>query len=764
MHFCLYYPAEWKARQEEVHNYLFQRVKILCDLTEFIRSYHEWQDVREFGVNIDHFREDAGDTPIPEVWRLEAVEYAKRRRPMLINPFSAGGGTGLKCEWAPRSPPLTSIYAPVYRIIIDHEIPQCTIRRQTFFGAADLDNFDTDSESNVTGSEAKKEKMERRLRDLFAFFETIETPNADPQSFEAVDNQPCSPTAPPSSDDSCVGHLVKINKVSGRDRSSPVFPANPAAGTLSGNASEEPINRVVVQANGGMVGFGMQQFVESSAGIPNSSRKISEGSSFGISMLEHATGSAVSVTSSETTDTTPESTRIKRGKFDYSAAVSTAGLFQLSSGSQPVVSFHIVRNLKVANERNLLLNLPECFQSRTDSFVVESKSLATNTTRAASMSKIFEIPSAESPKEIFNRIPSVACAKKRALRRVSPVLFHNKEPNVMLKDEHSLPGLSSADSSTEFLTITRAELNADAWSNAFQKETAQGFGSASVSPRALYHKVKNAGLNVALHAPLNSALVCSGSLGGDSSESEDESDFDSDATSSDTSSLHRAGISSCPNGNVNSDGEPNCYSKKLPLDPCAVPGATGSGCNGQDSVDSDDESDFDAKVATFDVCPAPDAAGLSFFASADSDDESNVDCTFASHATDGLIDNGGADSLQVPIVCAPQAIGPFRHFRPTKFGAVCDIGIAAAFSSTNEVVQLSANSTLQSSGGDNCCTRADQGANSPPSARLNADDPMVSSSPKKQKLPWRKRVLACFAGRKMNKRKSKSYVALILVI
>jgi len=102
MHFCLYCSAEWKARQEEVHNYLFQRVKILCDLTEFIQSYHEWQDVREFGVNIDHFREDAGDTPIPEVWRLEAVEYSKRRRPMLINLFSAGGGTGLKCEWAPR--------------------------------------------------------------------------------------------------------------------------------------------------------------------------------------------------------------------------------------------------------------------------------------------------------------------------------------------------------------------------------------------------------------------------------------------------------------------------------------------------------------------------------------------------------------------------------------------------------------------------------------------------------------------------------------
>jgi len=768
VHFCLYYPAEWKARQEEVHNYLFQRVKILCDLTEFIQSYHEWQDIREFGVNIDHFREDAGDTPIPEVWRLEAVEYSKRRRPMLINLISAGGGTGLKCEWAPRSPPHTSIYAPVYRIIIDHQIqiPQRTTRRQTFFGAADMDTFDTDSESKVTGSEAKKEQMERRQQDLFDCFNTIEVPNADSQSLEAVDTQSCSPTAPPSSDDSCVGHLVKINKVSGRDRSSPVLPVNPAAERLSGNASEESSNRVVVQANGGMAGFGMQQFVEISAGIPNSSRKMSEGSSFCISMLEHATGSAVSVTSSETTDTTPESTKIKKRKFDYSSVISTAGLFELSSGAQPIVSSHIIRNLKVAIERDLFLNLPECFQSRSDSFAIESKISATKTTHAASMSKIFEIPSTESPKQFFNRITRVECAKKGVLRRISPVLFHNKEPNVMFKDEHSLSDLSSADSSTEFLTIARAELNADACSCAFQKEAAQGFGAASLSPRAVYHKVKNARLNVALHAPLNSSLVCSGSLEDDSGKSENESDFDSDVTSSDASSLHPAGISGCPEGNVNSDDQPDCYSNKLPLDPCAMPGATGSGCSGQHSVDSDDESDFDAKVATFGVCPAPDATGLSFFdlASADSDDESNFNCTFASPATDGLIGNEGADSLQVPIVCAPQAIGPFRHFRLKKFEAVCDIGIAAAFSSTTKVAQLSANCALQSSGADNCCTRADQGANSPPSARLNTDDPVVSSSPKRQKLPWRKRVFACFAGRKTNKCKSKSYVALILVI
>jgi len=283
----------------------------------------------------------------------------------------------------------------------------------------------------------------------------------------------------------------------------------------------------------------------------------------------------------------------------------------------------------------------------------------------------------------------------------------------MLKDEHSLSHLSSADRSIEILTITRAELNADACSFAFQKEAAQGFGAASLSRRTLYHKVKNARLNVALHAPLNSALVCSGSLGDYSSESENESDFDSDATSADASSLHPAGISGCPEGNVNSDDQPDCYSNKLPLDPCAMSGATGSGFSGQDSV---------------------------------------------------LIGIEGADSLEVPIVCAPQAMGPFRHFRPKEFEAVCDIGIVAIFSSTTKVAQLSANSTLQSSGGDNCCTRADQGANSPPSARLNAGDPMMSSSRKKQKLPWRKRVLACFAVRKMNKCKSKSYVALILVI
>jgi len=48
MHFCLHYSAEWKARLEEAHNYLFQRVKILRDLTEYIQSYHEWQDVREY--------------------------------------------------------------------------------------------------------------------------------------------------------------------------------------------------------------------------------------------------------------------------------------------------------------------------------------------------------------------------------------------------------------------------------------------------------------------------------------------------------------------------------------------------------------------------------------------------------------------------------------------------------------------------------------------------------------------------------------------
>jgi len=411
VHFCLYYSAEWKARQEEVHNYLFQRVKILRDLTEFIRSYHEWQDIREFGVNIDHFREDAGDTPIPEVWRLEVVEYSKRRRPMLINLFSADGGTGLKCEWAPRSPPLTSIYAPVYRIIIDHQIPQCTTRLQTFFGAADMDTFDIDSESKVTGSEATKENMERRLQDLFDFFNTIEVPNADSQSLEAVDNQPCSPTAPSSSDDSCVGHLVKINKVLGRDRSSPVLPVNPAAERLSGNASEESSNRVVVQANSGMAGFGMQQFVEISARIPNFSRKMSEGSSFCISMLEHAAGSAVSATSSETTDTTPESTTIKKGRFDYLSVISTAGLFEQCSGAQPIVSSHIVRNLKVAIERDLLLNLPECFQSRSDSFAIESKNSATKTTHAASISRVFEIPSTESPKQFFNRIPRVECAK-----------------------------------------------------------------------------------------------------------------------------------------------------------------------------------------------------------------------------------------------------------------------------------------------------------------------------------------------------------------
>ena len=598
MHFCLYCCAEWKARQEEVHNYLFQRVKILCDLTEFIQSYHEWQDVREFGVNIDHFREDAGDTPIPEVWRLEAVEYSKRRRPMLINLFSAGGGTGLKCEWAPRSPPLTSIYAPVYRIIIDHQIPQYTTGPQTFFGAADTNTFDTDNETKECGSEAKKAKMERRLQDLFDFFNTIDINNADPQSLEAEDNQPWSPTAPPSSDDSCVGHLVKINKVSGRDRSSPVLPVNPGAERFSGNASEESSNHVVAQANGGTAGFGMQQFVEISAGIPNSSRKMLEGSSFCISMLEHSTGSAVSVTSSETIDTTPESTKIKTRKFDYSAVISIAGLFDLSSGMQPIASSHIVRNLRVAIERNLLLNLPECFQSRSDSFVIESKNSATKNIHAASLSKIFEIPSTESPKHFFNRIPRVECAKKRALKRVASVLFHNKEPNVMFKDEHSLSDLSSPDSSTEFLTIARAELNADACSCAFQKEAAQGFGAASLSPRAVYHKVKNARLNVALHAPLNSSLVCSGSLEDDSGKSENESDFDTDVTSSDASSLHPAGISGCPEGNVNSDDQPDYYSNKLPLDPCSMPGATGSGCSGQHSVDSDDESDFDAKVAT----------------------------------------------------------------------------------------------------------------------------------------------------------------------
>jgi len=219
-------------------------------------------------VNIDHFREDAGDTPIPEVWRLEAVEYSKRRRPVLINLFAAGGGTGLKCEWAPRCPPLTSNYAPVYRIIIDHQIPQYTTGRQTFFGVADMDTFDNASDSKVTGPEGKNEEMERRLQNLFDFFKTIEIPNADPQSLEAVDNQPYSSTTPPYSDDSCAGHLVKINKVSGRDRSSPILQVNPAAESLSGNASEASSSRVVAQANGGTAGVGLQQFVAITAGDP----------------------------------------------------------------------------------------------------------------------------------------------------------------------------------------------------------------------------------------------------------------------------------------------------------------------------------------------------------------------------------------------------------------------------------------------------------------------------------------------------------------
>ena len=244
---------------------------------------------------------------------------------------------------------------------------------------------------------------------------------------------------------------------------------------------------------------------------------------------------------------------------------------------------------------------------------------------------------------------------------------------------------------------------------------------------------------------------------------EDESDFDSDATSSDASSLHPAGISGCPKGSVNSDDEPDCPSKKLPLDPCAMPGATCSGCSGQDSADSDDESDFDAKIATFNVCPAPDVAASSFFdqASADSNDGSNFDYAFSSPAVDGLIATEGVSSLQqVPIFCAPQAIGSFR---PKKSEAGCDF-VISLFPSTSEVAQLSANSTLQSSARDNFCKRADQGVNSPSSARLNVDEPMVSSSREKQKRPWRKRLLACFAGRKMNECKSKSYVAFILVI
>jgi len=192
------------------------------------------------------------------------------------------------------------------------------------------------------------------------------------------------------------------------------------------------------------------------------------------------------------------------------------------------------------------------------------------------------------------------------------------------------------------------------------------------------HKVKNARLNVALRAPLNSALVCSGSLEDDSSKLEDESDFDSDATSSDASSLHPAGISGCPKGSVNSDDEPDCPSKKLPLDPCAMPGATCSGCSGQDSADSDDESDFDAKVATFNVCPAPDVAASSFFdqASADSNDGSNFDYAFSSPAVDGLIATEGVSSLQqVPIFCAPQAIGSFR---PKKSETGCDFWYSSA--------------------------------------------------------------------------------------
>jgi len=93
------------------------------------------------------------------------------------------------------------------------------------------------------------------------------------------------------------------------------------------------------------------------------------------------------------------------------------------------------------------------------------------------MSKIFEIPSTELPKQFLNHIPRGECAKKRALKTVSPDLFHNKEPNKMLKDKQSLSDLSSAASSTEFLIITRAELNADACSNALQKEAAQGTGA-----------------------------------------------------------------------------------------------------------------------------------------------------------------------------------------------------------------------------------------------------------------------------------------------
>ena len=335
---------------------------------------------------------------------------------------------------------------------------------------------------------------------------------------------------------------------------------------------------------------------------------------------------------------------------------------------------------------------------------------------------------------------------------------------MMLKDKHSLSDLSSASSSSDVLIITRAELNADACSNALQKEAAQGTGADSFSLRALHDKVNNARLNVAFHAPLNSALVCSGSHKDGSSKSEKESDFYSDATSSDASSLHPAGISGCPKGSVNTDDEPDCHSSKLPLDPCAMQRATCSGCSGQDSVDSDDESDFDAKVATFNVYPAPDVTGSSFCdqASADSDDGSNLDCTFRSPAVDGLIATERASSLQkVAIFRAPQAIGPFR---PTKSETGCDFGISALFSSTSEVAQLSANSNLQSSAGDNCCIRTDQGANSPSSARLNADEAMVSSSPKKQNRPWRKRLFACFAGRKMNKREFKSNVALISMI
>jgi len=51
----------------------------------------------------------------------------------------------------------------------------------------------------------------------------------------------------------------------------------------------------------------------------------------------------------------------------------------------------------------------------------------------------------------------------------------------MLKDKQSLSDLSSAASSTEFLIITRAELNADACSNALQKEATQGTGADSFS-------------------------------------------------------------------------------------------------------------------------------------------------------------------------------------------------------------------------------------------------------------------------------------------